>query len=72
MSTIMSQPIIQYGFAGMCGVQFVFICWLVSRLITAFERNTKAYNSLLSMLSTRPCLYKDRVFMQLRGQDEEG
>lgn len=66
-TSLLLTPFVQYGFAGLCAAQLVFIGWLVTRMLKAFENNTKAYQRLISMLATRPCLYNDRVF---QGENE--
>ena len=37
--TTIMQPIIQYGFAGMCAVLLVILVWLISKLLAILEKN---------------------------------
>lgn len=38
---LIGNPIIQYGFAGMCVVLLVFLAWLVKRLLAVLEKTTE-------------------------------
>lgn len=61
MEDAILAPVVQYGFAGLCAIQLVFIAWLVRRILEAFERNTKAFERMIVILNNRPCLMKDNL-----------
>lgn len=37
----MLTPIVQYGFAGLCAIQFAFIFWLTRRLLDVLRKNSE-------------------------------
>lgn len=48
------NPIVQYGFAGMCGVLLAILVWLIAKLMALLEKtnsiveaNTNAINALV-------------------------
>jgi hypothetical protein len=66
MAETFLEPIIQYGFAGMCGVLLLILCWLVSRLLRLLEKtssviagNTSALRNLLVKLNEGQKMYTD-------------
>jgi hypothetical protein len=66
MADAFLDPIVQYGFAGMCGVLLLILCWLVSRLLCLLEKtssviagNTSALRNLLVKLSEGQKMYTD-------------
>lgn len=41
---LIANPIIQYGFAGLCVVLLGFLAWLVKRLLAVLEKTTEVIN----------------------------
>ena len=41
MNDLIAKLVIQYGFAGFCAAQFIFIFWLVRRLLSVLEKNNQ-------------------------------
>lgn len=55
---LLANPIIQYGFAGMCIALLLIIVWLIWIIVTMFrenqkviKENTTAYNNLTSCIN---------------------
>jgi hypothetical protein len=50
-ANILTDPIIQYGFAGMCAVLLGIVVWLIQKLLDVIRENNKIiaeHNELIS------------------------
>ncbi|OHB56126.1 MAG: hypothetical protein A2Y07_01245 [Planctomycetes bacterium GWF2_50_10] len=66
MDESIMQPIIQYGFAGMCGILLGILVWLISKLLAILEKtnsviaaNTEAIKIVEGHTSETITLLKD-------------
>ena len=66
MEQSIMQPIIQYGFAGMCGILLGILVWLISKLLAILEKtnaviaaNTEAIKVVQGHTSETITILKD-------------
>jgi len=52
-SELFSNPIIQYGFAGLSVVLLGFLAWLVKRLLSVLEKTTKVIAENTSVIGSQ-------------------
>lgn len=69
MSTaILTDPVIQYGFAGICVILIAILCWLARRLFEILEKNTSVISGNTSALEALLKEFEDstRIYSDLR------
>ena len=49
---ILSNPVIQYGFAGLCLILLGFLAWLVKRLLGVLEQTTAVIKDNTQIIGT--------------------
>ena len=42
METTIWHPVVQFGFAGFCGIQFLILVWMMKALLAIVRESTKA------------------------------
>jgi hypothetical protein len=69
-TSILTEPITQYGMAGMCAVLVAIIIWLIQKLLDALKETNAVISSLTEVLRASAKTADDTLKLQIQLKDQ--
>lgn len=67
---ILNSPIVQWGFAGMCGILLAIIVWLIQKLLNVIDCSNRVIGDHNEIYRESICMMKEMRELQIHIKDD--